>query len=104
MVAFHPRLMFNGEGDCVATKLPAMCSAENWEELLPGAGRSVALIRSVGACRRSRADYISALSEARPHKKRDRNRGLGVRSIKPSEGSRSRVRRTRSMEIESILV
>ncbi len=56
---------------------PATCSAENWEELLPGAGRSVALIRSVGACRRSRVDYVSALSEARPHKKRDRNRGLG---------------------------
>src|SRR5438874_5837595 len=40
-------------------------------------------------------DNVSALSEARPHKKRGEKRRTvgGGRSIKPSEGSRSRVRR-----------
>ena len=44
-MAFHPRLVVNGEGDCVAKRLRlATFSAENRGQFLPGAARSVVLI------------------------------------------------------------
>jgi hypothetical protein len=53
--------------------------------------------------RRLWASHVSAVSEARFHDKVGGEAGrCSARSIQPSEGSRSRVRRTRSMEIQSI--
>ena len=45
-MALHPGLMFNGVSGLVwrQTCGPATCSAEDWEELLPGAAHAVALI------------------------------------------------------------
>jgi hypothetical protein len=55
-----------------------------------------------GARRRSRADDASVLSEARTRERVRVTTMLCALSIKPLEGSRLRLRRTRSMGIQSI--